>query len=65
MQSASTVDRKQGRRWVVVSTKLPPDEAHLLEAARERTGDTFISETVRRAIRSELERVFPGSVRAA
>jgi hypothetical protein len=47
---------------VVVSTKLPPDEVHLLEAARERAGDTFVSETVRRAIRVELERVFPGSV---
>ena len=47
---------------MVVSTKLPPDEVHLLEAARERAGDTFVSETVRRAIRVELERVFPGSV---
>ena len=50
---------------MVVSTKIAPDTAHLLEAVRERSGDTFVSKTIRRAIHSEIHRHFPGAVKEA
>jgi hypothetical protein len=57
------VDRKASH--VVVSTKIPKDWGHLLEAVVERRQETFKSQTIRSLIRDELEAHFPGSTEEA
>lgn len=48
-----------------VGTRLPPDEVALLDAVKERAGDPDRASTIRRAIRAEIERTFPGAIQEA
>ena len=62
MKPAPTVNKSHDP---TVGTRLPPDEVALLDAVKERAGDPDRATTIRRAIRAEIERCFPGAIQEA